>query len=104
MRSTLLNIITSFFFIAVLISAQQAQAQYCTDNLYTTGCLYGDYIDNFSLGAINQTSTGCGQDGYSDYTSLSTDMEQGSTNTMTLTTGNYGEYVSMWIDLNDDYN
>jgi hypothetical protein len=43
-----------------------------------------------------------GSTGYSDYTSISATMEQGSTYTLTVTTGNYGQYISMWIDLNDN--
>jgi len=104
MRSNLYKLFTTLSFVAVFFITQQANAQYCVDNLYTVGCTYGDYIDNLSVGEINQTATGCGNNGYSDYTNLTATFEQGSTNALTLTVGNYGEYVEMWIDLNDDYN
>jgi hypothetical protein len=45
----------------------QAQT-YCTTSLYTTGCAFGDYIDNVSLNNVNQTATGCSTGGYADYT------------------------------------
>lgn len=83
-----------------------ANAQYCTSNLYYYGCTYGDYIDNVSVGSLTQNATGCtsGNDGYSDYTSLSTNLEQGSVYTLSVSVGTYGHYVSMWIDLDDDNN
>lgn len=103
MRSTLYKL--SFILVSslFLLNVESVRAQYCVNNLYAVGCLYGDYINDVSVGAINQTGTGCGQNGYSDYTGLVADFEQGSTNALTVTVGNYGQYVSMWIDLNDDY-
>ncbi|MBA2421601.1 MAG: hypothetical protein H0V61_00045, partial [Chitinophagales bacterium] len=88
----------------VSLSCVHVVAQYCTTNLYTNGCQYGDYIDNLIVGSINQTGTGCGSGtlGFSDYTSLSTEFEQGSTYSLTVSVGYYGMYVSMWIDMDDD--
>lgn len=87
----------------MLLQVLPSRAQYCTSGLYLYGCVYGDYISDVSLGAINQTATGCGTNGYQDFTAQSTKLEQGSTNTIKVTTGGYGAVISMWIDLNDDY-
>lgn len=82
---------------------RQAQAQYCVNYLYYYGCIFGDDLDNVSVGSINQTGTGCGPNGYSDYTNLIASFDQGSTYSLTVITGSYNDYVSMWIDFNDDY-
>jgi hypothetical protein len=101
-------IVRPVLFLLFLLSAgiNVANAQYCTSNLYYYGCTYGDYIDNVSVGSLTQNATGCtsGNDGYSDYTSLSTNLEQGSVYTLSVSVGTYGHYVSMWIDLDDDNN
>jgi hypothetical protein len=51
---------------------------------------------------MNQTSD---IDGYADYTSLTTDLLKGSTNTITLSAilgGNYQQTWRIWIDFNQD--
>src|SRR5258706_3534139 len=104
MKSFYFKSLCAIFFCALLLgTTRHAQAQYCVDNLYSYGCQFGDYINDVSVGSISQIGTGCGSNGYSDYTSLSATFEQTSTNTLTVTVGNYYEYVSMWIDFNDDY-
>ncbi|MCD4790218.1 MAG: hypothetical protein K8R37_09485 [Bacteroidales bacterium] len=75
---------------------------YCLPE-YIEGCSWGDFIDDFSLNTINQTNTGCSPDGYGDYTTIMTDLAQGGSYTMELTIGNYDLYVSLWVDLNDDF-
>lgn len=71
----------------------------CQPNL---DCTFGDGFRLFQLGTINNVS-GCGTNGYSDFTNLTTELIQGSTNNLTITT-NYGsQYVSVWIDFNDDF-
>jgi bacillolysin len=63
-----------------------------------------EYISKVQLGTINNTSTG--GTGYSDFTSISTNLTKGSASTITITptwTGTaYAEGYAVWIDLNDD--
>ena len=61
---------------------------------------FGDGFQLFQVGDINNTSAG---EGYGDFTNLSTDLEQGSTNDLTVTTGYGNQYVRVWIDFNDDF-
>ncbi|CAM1359448.1 Protein of unknown function precursor containing a C-terminal secretion signal. Putative peptidase M28 family [Tenacibaculum sediminilitoris] len=63
-----------------------------------------EYIQNVLLGAINNNSGAT--NGYQDFTNISTDLEQGSSNTITITpkwTGTiYKEGYTVWIDYNQD--
>ncbi|WP_082118581.1 M20/M25/M40 family metallo-hydrolase [Tenacibaculum mesophilum] len=63
-----------------------------------------EYIQNVTLGAINNNSGAT--NGYEDFTSISTNLEQGSSNTITITpkwTGTvYKEGYAVWIDYNQD--
>jgi hypothetical protein len=63
-----------------------------------------EYISRVQLGSINNAS-GSGN-GYSDHTSISTDLGVGSTTNITITptwTGTvYSEGYSVWIDFNQD--
>ncbi|MCD4731077.1 MAG: hypothetical protein K8R74_10775, partial [Bacteroidales bacterium] len=63
------------------------------------GC--SEYISNVSIGSINN-STVCEE--YSNYTSLSTDIHYSSTEALTVTVANIypGDYVSVWVDWNND--
>ena len=45
--------------------------------------------------------SGC--EGYGDFTSQSTNVEQGGIHDVTMTTGYGNQYVRIWIDFNDDY-
>tara|TARA_R110001583_G_scaffold35585_3_gene118245 strand:- start:53125 stop:58278 length:5154 start_codon:yes stop_codon:yes gene_type:complete len=63
-----------------------------------------EYISNVQIGTINNTSTG--GNGYSDHTSLSTNLDKGAQATITITpkwNGSlYNEGYSVWIDYNQD--
>ncbi len=63
-----------------------------------------EYIDRVQLGSINNLSGNNG--GYVDFTSLSTTLTKGSSNTITITpkwTGSvYREAYRVWIDYNQD--
>ena len=62
----------------------------------------GDGFQLVSIGDINN-ETGCSDGGYGDFTSISTDLAQGETYDLTVTT-NYGsQNVKVWIDFNDDF-
>lgn len=85
------------------------QAQYCTSNLYTTGCIDDDYIQSFSTsgGSTNITNngTGCSNSttGYT-YFSGQTHTATGSTVNFSLTiTIEFDEFVYMWVDWNSDF-
>jgi PKD repeat protein len=95
----------TFFILVVLLFSygNKVNAQYCTTGLYTTGCTDADDIDDFSFNTIIQTATGCGTNGYSDFTALSTPIVPGTVYTMTLINTYGSAYVKVWIDLNDDY-
>jgi len=75
---------------------------YCT-NLYTYGCdWYDNTIEDFSLNTINHYQTWCSDNGYGDFTSMSTNLEQDGTYQVGLVCGADNHYVSLWIDLDDD--
>lgn len=80
---------------------------YCAP-AYSMGCANGDVITRFRLGSLdNNTGTTCSSNprGYSNYTSLSTDLVQGSSYTATIQTGAgslAGQGVAVWIDFNDN--
>ena len=68
----------------------------CTPSM---NCEYNDGFQLFQLQDINNVS-GC--EGYGDFTSISTDLEQGAEYEITVTTGYGDQYVKVWIDYNDD--
>ena len=68
----------------------------CTPSM---NCEENDGFQLVQIGDINNVS-GC--EGYGDFMNLITDLEQGSTNQLTLTTGWGSQYVKAWIDFNDD--
>ena len=72
-------------------------------NCTPTGDLsFGDGFHLFQVGDINN-NTGSGGPGYEDFTNLSTALEQGSTNDLTVTTGYGNQNIRVWIDFNDDF-
>jgi|GEM_PF-348400 hypothetical protein len=75
------------------------QASYC---IPTSNCTVGDEIDDFFFNTISQTGTGCGTDGYSNFLTYNTTLEAGVSYTMSLNTNYSNQYVSMWIDFNND--
>ncbi|PKV49140.1 putative secreted protein (Por secretion system target) [Aquimarina sp. MAR_2010_214] len=64
-----------------------------------------EYISRVQLGSIDKTST-AGSGGYSDFTSESTNLSKGSSNTVTVTPTwtdrKYSEGYRVWIDYNQD--
>ena len=72
---------------------------------YATGinCALGDGFDAFVIGDIDNSGSGCSTDGYGNFTTMTTDLEQNGTYDLTMTTGYGNQYVRVWIDLNDDY-
>jgi subtilisin family serine protease len=76
---------------------------YCTTGLYSTGCSDGDYINYVSLANLENASSGCSDNGYGDFTYLSANVVQGETYDLVLEVGIEGQYVSAWVDFNDNY-
>jgi hypothetical protein len=72
------------------------EAVLCTPSM---NCDYNDGFQLFQLADINNES-GC--EGYGDFTSNSTELEQGSEYQLTVTTGYGDQYIKVWIDYNDD--
>ncbi|MBR5984288.1 MAG: InlB B-repeat-containing protein, partial [Bacteroidales bacterium] len=86
--------------IEVCTTTSSASDPDCTPS-FSSG---SDYIANFTLGSINNT-TGFTAGGYGDYTSMSTNVEQGSVVTAYLTSVDDGigdHSVVVWIDFNDN--
>jgi len=78
-----------------------------TGNDITTGYCQASgggtiYFNSVTLGDI--ANLGTGYSSYADYTSLSTDLEQGSTNTLTIENGYVDSFddLGVWIDFNDN--
>ncbi|NND61554.1 MAG: T9SS type A sorting domain-containing protein, partial [Flavobacteriaceae bacterium] len=64
-------------------------------------CSFGDGFELFSVAEINNPS-GC--EGYADFTNLVATLDPGTTYDLTVTTGYGDQFVSVWIDFNDDFN
>ena len=67
----------------------------------TENCGLGDGFQLFSIAEINNVSA-C--EGYGDFTNLEANLDLGSTNSLTITTGYGDQHVKVWIDFNDDSN
>lgn len=80
----------------------QTGPQYCASN---GNSVADEYIGRVQIGSIDNTTGGV-SGGYADYTSISTDLNKGSSVTITITpiwTGTvYSEGYSVWIDYNKD--
>ena len=76
--------------------------EYCSANGTNTNY---EYIETVVIGNISNNSGSDG--GYADYTSISTDLNPGSSYTASLTPGfvntSYNEYWAIYIDYNGDY-
>ncbi len=66
----------------------------------TADCSLGDGFQLFSVANINNPSA-C--EGYGDFTNLVANMEQDTTYDLTVTTGYGDQFVTVWIDFNDDF-
>ena len=75
------------------------QETYC---IPTSNCTVGDEIDDFSFNTINQTGTGCSNNGYANYLAYSTTLLAGGLYTMSMNTHYSNQFVSVWIDFNND--
>ncbi len=86
---------------SVSVTTGTATTTYCASK---GNSVADEYISKVQLGTISNTSTG--GTGYSDFTSISTNLTKGSASTITITpkwTGStYPEGYAVWIDLNSD--
>ncbi len=76
---------------------------YCVPT-YTSGTGDGDFISLVQLGSINNPTEASLSPFYTFYSSLSTDLTPGVSNTITLSPGTYnsGNNITVWIDYNQD--
>jgi len=86
---------------AVSVTTTAAVAAYCASK---GNSVADEYIGRVQIGTINNASTG--GTGYSDYTSISTNVAKGAATTITVTptwtATVYAEGYAVWIDLNND--
>jgi len=78
------------------------EGNYCTSGLYTEGCSEGDYLDFVLLADLENAGTGCSENDYGDFTSLIANVSQGQVYDLTLEVGYADQFISAWIDYNDD--
>ncbi len=94
---------TSNYSGSINFTTTTTQLNYCTASGNDAS---DEYISRVQLGSINNTS-GVGS-GYTDHTSISTNLSKGASNTITITptwTGTtYNEAYSVWIDYNQNGN
>ncbi len=88
-------------FLTILLTPEPPS--YCTQNLYQYGCAEGDGINTFILQDIVNEESGCSANGFGDFTTLSTDLTQGYPYPLQLSSNYENQYVSVWIDLNDNF-
>ncbi|WP_421872264.1 M4 family metallopeptidase [Marinoscillum sp.] len=92
------------------VSAQSSALSVTTNSPSVSYCSTGgnntnyEWIDKVQLGSINNTTSANG--GYGDFTSLSTTLTTGSSNTIYFSAGfsssSYSENWRVWIDYNQD--
>ncbi len=68
----------------------------------SANCSEGDGFYLFQLGTIDNGSA-CSPDGYGDYTDLSTELGNNTSNDLTVTTHYGDQNVKVWIDFNDNF-
>ena len=74
---------------------------YCTP-AYSTGCTYGDDIEDVYIGAFQDTGTGCTSSYYNVQTSDTVFIQQTAPTTVSFTSNWSTQYFAVWIDFNDD--
>lgn len=67
-----------------------------------SSCEDGHGFYKFELGTLDNISE-CSESGYNDFTELSTELANNSVNDLTITTHYGDQYVSVWIDFNDNF-
>ncbi len=67
-----------------------------------SNCSNGASIYAIELGDLNN-ETACNEDGYADYSSLSTNLPRAATHNFILTTEQSLVYLKVWVDMNDNF-
>ena len=95
------EIATTNAFYAVGVGAAYGDISYCTSK---GNSVADEYISRVQLGDIDNTSSA--GNGYSDFTSVATNLSKGNSNTITITpawTGtSYSEGYAVWVDYNQN--
>ncbi|MBE0661099.1 MAG: carboxypeptidase regulatory-like domain-containing protein [Bacteroidales bacterium] len=76
---------------------------YCTEGLYSIGCVEGDGLNYFELNTILNLASGCSENGYGDFTALLTDIARGYDHAVFFASGFSDQHLSLWLDFNDNY-
>jgi ELWxxDGT repeat protein len=89
------------------INVTASSGSYCAITTSTYGTADGDFIDGVTLGTINNLNTGSATGPfYVNYTTMSTNLVQGSAQTINIKSGawlaTYPDYYAAWIDYNHD--
>ena len=66
-------------------------------------CSFGDGFTDFMFAGIENLESGCSPGGYGDFTDLEGTAEIGFVYTATFATGYADQFVSMWVDFDDNY-
>lgn len=76
----------------------------CVDNLYTTGCSYGDGLTSWNLQNITIPNIPCSgtPPWYRDYLDKIHQLEPGEAYVLTVTAGYADTYFDVWIDFDND--
>ncbi|NCU37361.1 hypothetical protein EOM75_15315, partial [Candidatus Falkowbacteria bacterium] len=76
----------------------------CVDNLYSSGCSFGDGLIAWNLANIDVPNIPCSgtPPWYHDYRDMIHELPAGETYTLTIQAGYSSTYVDVWIDYNDD--
>jgi hypothetical protein len=94
-----------FLFLLGTASISRAQT-YCTTGLYSSGCSFGDYINNFTLANLSHSASGCsgGAAGYGNFTIAqpTINLTQGAIYSWSATFGFSSQFLSIWIDFNNN--
>ena len=104
-----MNPLLRLIFLGCLLQPAASFAQNYCQPIHTSGGLFGDYINAFTMGAIANPGSGfTGYPGYTDYTNQGpnfiTSLAPGSTYTATITSGTDAtdNSYAIWVDLDQD--
>lgn len=73
---------------------------YCTPS---ADCSFGDGLDYFSFAGIENSASGCSNNGYGLFIDKTASATAGSTYTAEIISGWINQRVSIWVDFNSDY-